>query len=207
MIYKTVSILITNKMQDTYEKNSKHQIIDIHGTKYKVVHFNSSSINNKFLLHLGHIKYFIRKAIRKIKNVLVYIRDNFLIKLLHHVCEHYTDEFCDGLMVTIIMGAILFTFFTVLSEIAKLINDFKSFDNIIYKIALLIPILFAKIILISITCVFAMISSLVILYIISITLKTIRYILKSGFNILKNYITTICRQIPDVEEADALDAL
>ena len=66
-------------------KEEKYTIVNLCGVNYKATHRSSSSINNRFLLFLAQIRYFIKFCLKKL---IFYIRE-VSQPILHHVMSNY----------------------------------------------------------------------------------------------------------------------
>lgn len=196
----------TDMRENNYEKNMKYDIIDVCGIKYKVIHFNSSSKNNKFLICLGQIKYFIKKILKIFLNYLHYLRDKFLIKVIHYVCNTYGDEFTIGILSFASVSILTFGFFTCLEITIKHVKGFTSalYTTMIYKLISLIMILIQKGVIIVVQGIFILIGILLLLVTLSITFNIIKRFIKYVYNFIYNLFNIFYKQIPDIEELESI---
>jgi len=196
---------------DVYEKNLKYDIIKLCGTKYKVVHLNSSSKNNKCLICLGQIKYFIKKIYKTFIKLIVYIQD-ILSKLVEYILDIYSEIIFVPFALAVASTPFLILYIG-LNEIVNFGYDFSSFYNTIYTIFSLLFIIALKIsltivcnIVFIIICILVL-SSLGFIYCNIINIITIGYnhlynIIIIGYNHLYTFFNKFYKQIPQVEEIE-----
>jgi hypothetical protein len=180
--------------ENNYEKSMKYDIIEMCGIKYKVIHFKSSSKNNKLLICLGQIKYFIKNILKLFMKCLIYLRDNYLKPLAENVYNIYGEDFI------IAIGFMIFLLYPMLSildavvqESLKISKDFK-----VYKLIPFIFILIKKIVVTAITTIMLYISILLILYVLVKIWYFIIYMCKTIYN----FFSAFYKQIPEVEELE-----
>jgi hypothetical protein len=196
----------TDFQEDNYEKNMKYDIIKICGIKYKVIHLNSSSKNNKILICLGQIKYFIKKILKIFLNCLRYLIDKFLIKVINYVYNTYGDDFTAGIFTFASVYILTFGFFTCLEITIKHLKGFTSelYTTMIYKLISLIMILIQKGVILVVQGIFILISILLVLATLSITFNIIKRFIKYAYNLIYNLFNVFYKQIPEIEELEII---
>lgn len=85
---------------DCQQKTEKSIIVNLCGVKYKAKHQNSTSINSRFLLFLGQIKYFIKIVIKK----AVYCLRKIIVPIFQHVFDNYEEPVIYACSVCIVLG-------------------------------------------------------------------------------------------------------
>lgn len=200
MIYKDESNVFQSTMETNYEKNMKYDVINICGTKYKVIHKNSSSIKNNYLICLGQLKYFIKIFAKCIVNAIIHIRDKYLFELADHVADFYGEIILALVGIIIIIPIIYGTLYVVINELSKGAIGFKSLDSIIYNMVSLIFNIIKKL-LITYACIsVGTISILMFLSAFAFICTIVKNIFKFIYSIISNGFNKFYRTIPDVEK-------
>ena len=186
---------------DVYEKNLKYDIIKLCGTKYKIVHLNSSSKNNKCLICLGQIKYFIKKIYKTFIKLIVYIQD-ILSKLFEYILDIYSEIILLPFALALASTPFLILYI-VLNEIVNFAGyDFISFYNTIYTIFSLLFIIAIKISLIIVCNIVFVIILVLVLSSLGFIYCNIINIIIIGYNHLYTFFNKFYKQIPQVEEIE-----
>lgn len=190
---------------DYDQKAEKSTIVNLCGVKYKAKHAQSSSINNRFLLFLAQIKYFIKRVLKTVS----YCLNKFILPIiLDHILPY------DEPIVALCCGYIVFgLFFTIVIIIADLnITEGTPHSDghdhslptstIIYTHIIEYSLLLVKAIIItifgipSLSYIARFIKNLVVL-----VYKTCNMMISFVVNKLMNYYS----KIPEVEPIDPLD--
>lgn len=198
-------------MEDDNQKNPKYTIINVFGTKYKATHITSSSINNKLLLSLAQIKYFIKSIIKK----CIQIYCKYILPIIYEIINNVLDRnVCEFIIITLtclyLMIAIFYSISIIVNDMVNLTNDFNTFNTVIFKQIVLNSV--NHIVYSILLFVFAMITSFIILHCLSKLYQCLHYIFQILFKLLQQLtnmslenINTFNKQIPNIEIVEQIE--
>lgn len=194
------------------EKDEKYIIIDLYGIKYKAIHRQASSINNKFFIYLAQVKYFIKTICINSKQIsfkvwdamLTYLETNypFCIDIISILCTFY-----------VILGG-LFTIASIIKEIIeliKLVSISYSYFTICKKSFVII---IEYILSYAFLLIFVSIITIVVIYILCRIFTIIALLCVYIFNILNQIIVSIFNKfnrfyekIPELEPINTIEMI
>ena len=194
-------------------KEEKSTIVSLCGINYRATHRSSSSINNRFLLFLAQIKYFIICFFKK----LVFCIRKVLQPIFHHVMSNYGEVVIFIWSMSMTIG-ILYTFMAIIIDILIVgvgLEPAKKDDDQFNHLAShppnagLLDLIITHIIVYAFRLVVVMVSSVVIIYCLSHIAILIKKIMDFIINVIiiriKDYIVKFYFKIPEVEPVDPLD--
>ena len=198
-------------MNSEDHKEEKHKIINVCGVNYKATHMSSSSINNRFLLFLAQIRYFIKFCLKKL---IFYIR-KVSEPILHHVISNYENP----VILTCSMCLTLGIFYTIMVIAIDIIifglkYSVKNDDQYNHLAshnpnAGLVSTILTHLIVYSFRLVVAMVSIILGTYCLSHVVMFIKKIMAFVINVfiirIKDPIIRCYFKIPEVEPVDPLD--
>lgn len=196
-------------MNSEENKEEKSTIINVCGVNYKAKHRSSFSINNRFLLFLAQIKYFIKYFLKKL---LFYTR-KVLNPILDHVMSNYGDVvICIwAISMTAVIGytlmVIIIDIFIVGFGLEPANKDDDQFNHFASHPpnAGLLSLILTHLVVYSFRLVVIMISTVLIIYCLShialFVIKITRFVLEK----IKSNIIQFYFKIPEVEPVDPLD--
>lgn len=187
------------------EKEEKSIVIDLCGIKYKAKHQQSSSVNNKFLVYLAQIKYFIKTILINLKQICLKI----WIAMIKYIQDYPFCRDLDLIFIStyIVIGG-LFTFASIINEIVTFINLYSVSTTLSYlticktSIVIIIKYIFSYVFLlipISILTVLIIYVLCRIFTIITLSCIFIFNTLKQAFVFMFNIFNTFYEKIPDIE--------
>ena len=198
-------------MEDDNQKNPKSTIINVFGTKYKATHIKSSSINNKILLSLAQIKYFINFISKK--SIKIY--HNYILPIISYIVWHVLDNEYSELIIIIfttlyIVLAVLYPISNIISDTFVLTNEFTIFNTLIFKQIMLNSI---KHVLYSIFVLYLLIIvTLILIFCLLRLFNCLKYVflilckaLQQITNLLLENINKLNKQIPNIEFVDQME--
>lgn len=180
---------MTNK-ENTFEENIneeksvKIKIMDIGGVEYKFSHKNTQQLNNKCLLLLSQVKFFIKRFFKRILN---YILEYLIQPPINYSLKNIDEQIAGVIFSFFITSGLMFGLTSMLVDIIKSPNDTVWFI-LYYTSATVISILLLIITVFYILCFIIFIVKLIIL------------IIKFFYRNCKNAITECNDQIPVCEE-------
>ena len=193
---------------DYDHKTEKSTIINLCGVTYKAKHQSSASINNRFLLCLAQIKYFIKVFLK----VTAYCARKIIYPIFEHVFTNYEEPVLLACSTCLVIGM----FFTVLIPIIDLLlsNDKKTphSEETHDPNATISSIILTHILVYSLYTVGSIVGIILGTFCLShicMVIKQISIFIYNILNILISFTTNIISKyyskIPEVEQIDPLD--
>ena len=196
-------------MNPEEHKEEKYTIVNLCGINYKATHRNSSSINNRFLLFLAQIKYFIKFCS---KQLTFYIR-KIAQPILHHVMTNYEQPVILMLSAFMTLG-IGYTIMAIIIDVIIVgfgVEPAKHDDDQFNHLAShppnagLLSLILTHIIVYSFRLVVIMIFSVIGIYCLSHIALFVIKIISFALEKIKSNIVNFYFKIPEVEPVDQTD--